>query len=86
VRYDNFFTSQVKGSEALLSRLQKSYTEAIKDHALPQILKSVSPIRTFVNIGGGLLDLVLLPMEQYQKDGRLIKGKKTLTMCIALST
>lgn len=32
------------------------------------------PVRSLVQIGSGMADLILIPLEQYQKDGRLVKG------------
>ena len=32
------------------------------------------PIRTLTNLGSGVVDLVVLPMLQYQKDGRALLG------------
>ena len=41
---------------------------------LHRYVSGVKPIRSFVKIGGGVADLVLLPVEQYRRDGRLWRG------------
>lgn len=38
------------------------------------VISGVSPIRSAVNVGSGVADLVLLPIAQYKKDGRVIRG------------
>ncbi|KAJ3347216.1 autophagy- protein 2, partial [Kappamyces sp. JEL0680] len=37
-------------------------------------VQGLSGMKTLVNLGSGIADLVLLPIEQYQKDGRIIRG------------
>lgn len=37
-------------------------------------MSGVSPIRSLVNVGSGVADLILLPIEQYRKDGRIGRG------------
>ena len=34
----------------------------------------LQPVRAVVNLGSGVSDLLLLPVNQYQKDGRVFKG------------
>lgn len=46
----------------------------IKNTQLPHMVSGVAPLRSLVNVGSGVADLVLLPIEQYKKDGRIIKG------------
>lgn len=46
----------------------------IRSTQLPRMASGVSGVKPLVNIGSGLADLVLLPIEQYKKDGRIIRG------------
>ncbi|KAF9163468.1 autophagy- protein 2 [Actinomortierella ambigua] len=46
----------------------------IRSTQVPHMVSGLTPIRSFVNVGSGIADLVLLPIEQYKKDGHLIKG------------
>jgi hypothetical protein len=41
---------------------------------VPNVVSGLKPIRSMVNIGSGMADLVLLPIEQYRRDGRVVKG------------
>ena len=47
-----------------------------RTHGCPMCvtLPGVSPIRSLVNVGAGVADLVLLPLEAYQRDQRLMRG------------
>lgn len=38
------------------------------------MISGVAPIRSVVNVGSGVADLVLLPIAQYKKDGRVVRG------------
>ena len=38
------------------------------------VISGVAPIRSVVNVGSGVADLVLLPIAQYKKDGRVVRG------------
>jgi autophagy-related protein 2 len=46
----------------------------------------VSPIRSVVNVGSGVADLVLLPIAQYKKDGRIVRGVQKGTTAFVKST
>ena len=37
-------------------------------------MTGLTPLRTLVNIGSGMADLILLPIDQYQRDGRILRG------------
>ncbi len=49
-------------------------------------MSGVSPIRSAVNVGSGVADLVLLPIAQYKKDGRIIRGLQKGTNAFTKST
>ena len=46
----------------------------------------MAPIRSLVNLGSGVADLILLPIEQYKKDGRVIRGLQKGTQSFARAT
>lgn len=64
----------VQGWHSLINRIISIWLPHIRNTQLPQMASGISGMKSIVNIGGGLADFVLLPIEQYQKDGRLIKG------------
>eukprot|EP00842_Homolaphlyctis_polyrhiza_P002426 jgi/Hompol1/3184/HPOL_003137-RA len=64
----------VKGWKNLATRVANIWIPYIRDTQLPNMASGLSPVRPFVNIGSGVADLVMLPVEQFKKDGRIIKG------------
>ena len=50
------------------------------------VISGVSPIRSVVNVGSGVADLVLLPIAQYKKDGRVYRGLQKGTNAFIKST
>ncbi|CAG8497159.1 7566_t:CDS:10 [Diversispora eburnea] len=76
----------VKGVSRLLEDLAAAWLPHIKSTQVPNFVSGVSPIRSLVNIGSGFSDLILLPIEQYKKDGRIIKGLQKGTQSFAKAT
>lgn len=54
--------------------LQEIWTPDVKANQLADFLAGINPVRSVVNVGHGVADLVLLPVAQYRKDGRLARG------------
>ncbi|KAH3674923.1 hypothetical protein WICMUC_002943 [Wickerhamomyces mucosus] len=46
----------------------------IKSTQLSGVLAGLAPVRSVVNIGSGLKDLVLIPVQEYKKDGRIYRS------------
>ncbi|KAL3669138.1 hypothetical protein V7S43_005522 [Phytophthora oleae] len=70
--------SGLDGWAALGENVLISWVEDISRHQIHKCVASVSmpPLRPFVNIGAGAADLILLPMEHYGRDRRLVRGIK----------
>ncbi|GMK55469.1 hypothetical protein CspeluHIS016_0205250 [Cutaneotrichosporon spelunceum] len=66
--------SGVTGGARLGDMLQDIWTPDVKSNQLADVISGVSPIRSVVNVGSGVADLILLPIEQYRKDGRIARG------------
>lgn len=62
------------GVDKLVAYLCREWLKDIKRNQLPKILKGVGPTYSFVQFIQGVIDLFRLPIEQYQRDGRLIRG------------
>ena len=58
----------------------------MKATQLVDVISGVSPIRSVVNVGSGVADLVLLPIAQYRKDGRVVRGLQKGTTAFVKST
>jgi autophagy-related protein 2 len=62
------------GFERLGENLNNIWMPDIKRNQLPGILAGVAPVRSLVNVGGGLRQLITVPIREYKKDGRLMWG------------
>lgn len=70
--------SGVDGWASLGEQVLMSWVNDISRHQIHKCVASVTmpPLRPFANIGSGAADLILLPMEHYGKDRRLVRGIK----------
>ncbi|GBE82158.1 Autophagy-related protein [Sparassis crispa] len=64
----------VTGWSRLFDLLNDLWTPDVKATQLVDVISGVAPIRSVVNVGSGFADLVLLPIAQYKKDGRVVRG------------
>ncbi|KAL7747026.1 autophagy- protein 2 [Sorochytrium milnesiophthora] len=64
----------VRGWPKLWESILDGWLPHVANTQVQNIVSGVGPIRSFRNIASGVADLVLLPVQQYKKDGRLIKG------------
>lgn len=62
------------GFEKLIAHLCREWLQDIKKNQIPAILSGVGPTHVFVYLFQGIYDLFRLPFEQYQKDGRFVRG------------
>ncbi|RKP14359.1 ATG C terminal domain-containing protein [Piptocephalis cylindrospora] len=66
--------SGVYGWARLARSLVEQWIPHVRDTQVPGLVGGVAPLRSLVNLGTGVADLILLPIEQYRKDGRVIRG------------
>jgi hypothetical protein len=64
----------IKSWEKILTKTLEVWLPHIKQTQLPHLASGITGIRSIVNIGTGIADLVLLPIEQFKKDGRIVRG------------
>ncbi|GAN01286.1 autophagy regulatory protein [Mucor ambiguus] len=76
----------IKGMDGLLDKLGKEWLPHILNTQKGSMVSGVSPVRSIVNLSTGVADLVLLPIQQYRKDGRLMKGIQRGTSSFARAT
>uniref|UniRef100_A0AAG5CVV1 Autophagy-related protein 2 n=1 Tax=Anopheles atroparvus TaxID=41427 RepID=A0AAG5CVV1_ANOAO len=62
------------GVDRLLNFLLQEWLQDIKKHQLPKIIGGLGPMYSLVQLLQGIWDLFWLPIEQYQKDGRIVRG------------
>ncbi|XP_056630005.1 autophagy-related protein 2 homolog A [Diorhabda sublineata] len=77
------------GVDKLMAFLIQEWLSDIRKNQLPSLLGGVGPMHTLVQLFQGVRDLFWLPIEQYQKDGRIVrglqKGANSFTTCTAMA-
>ncbi|KAI0807392.1 hypothetical protein C8Q74DRAFT_59220 [Fomes fomentarius] len=76
----------ITGWPRFFDLLNDLWTPDVKATQLVDVISGVSPIRSVVNVGSGVADLVLLPIAQYKKDGRVYRGLQKGTNAFMKST
>jgi autophagy-related protein 2 len=64
----------VNGFPKLFQRLNDFWMPDIRGTQLLDVLGGITYLRPFANISGGVKDLIVVPLKEYQKDGRFLKG------------
>ncbi|OGM50130.1 autophagy-related protein 2 [Aspergillus bombycis] len=76
----------VSGFDKLGQTLNDIWMPDIKRNQLPGVLAGLAPIRSLVNVGGGVKDLVVVPMREYRKDGRIVRSIQKGALAFAKTT
>lgn len=76
----------ITGWSRFFETLNDLWTPDVKATQLVDVISGVAPIRSMVNVGSGVADLVLLPIAQYKKDGRILRGLQKGTRAFVQST
>ncbi|TFK76391.1 hypothetical protein BDN72DRAFT_785226 [Pluteus cervinus] len=76
----------ITGWPRFFDLLNDLWTPDVKATQLVDVISGVAPIRSVVNVGSGVADLVLLPIAQYKKDGRIVRGVQKGTTAFIKST
>lgn len=76
----------VSGFDRLGHTLNDIWMPDIKRNQLPGVLAGLAPIRSLVNVGGGVRDLVVIPMREYKKDGRIVRSIQKGALAFAKTT
>lgn len=76
----------VSGAARLSELVQDIWTPDVTSHQLADVLSGIAPVKSVVNVGSGVANLVLLPIEQYRKDGRVVRGLQKGAQAFARQT
>ncbi|KAJ2807942.1 autophagy- protein 2 [Coemansia guatemalensis] len=76
----------VAGISKLVQALGHMWLPHLTQTQIPGVVSGVTPLRSLVNIGSGVADLVILPLEHYRKDGRLMQGIRRGAQSFAKTT
>merc|ERR1719474_70002 len=80
------FKQGVLGLDKLLALAVNAWLQDIRSTQLPALLGGVGPMHALLQMFTGLRDLVLMPIEQYRKDGRIVRGIQRGTNSFTHST
>ncbi|XP_064538983.1 autophagy-related protein 2 homolog A, partial [Drosophila montana] len=64
----------ILGWNKLFEFVSKEWLKDIKRNQLPNILSGIGPTNAVIQLFQGFFDLFRLPLQQYNKDGRIIRG------------
>merc|ERR1719474_1204194 len=76
----------ILGVDKLFVTAANAWLADIRSSQLPALLGGVGPMHAFLQMVYGIRDLVLLPLEQYKKDGRIVRGLQKGTTSFTHST
>ncbi len=76
----------ITGWPRMFETLNDIWAPDVTANQLADVLSGIAPVRTIANVSAGVADLVLLPIEQFQKDGRVFKGIQRGTSSFARTT
>ncbi|KAM0747389.1 hypothetical protein T439DRAFT_100263 [Meredithblackwellia eburnea MCA 4105] len=76
----------VSGSTRLSELVQDIWTPDVKANQLADVISGIAPIQSIVTLSSGVANLVLLPLEQYKKDGRIARGLQRGATAFAKTT
>lgn len=66
--------SGLLGMDRVINYALSEWLADIRSTQLPRILGGVGPVHSFLQLFQGLVDLVWLPIDQYRRDGRVMRG------------
>lgn len=64
----------ISGFDKMGKVLNDAWMPDIKANQLGGVLAGVAPVRSLVNLGTGVRDLVVVPVREYKKDGRIVRS------------
>ena len=76
----------VSGFDRLGKILNDIWMPDIKRNQLPGVLAGLGPVRSLVSVGGGVRDLVVVPIREYRKDGRVVRSLQKGALAFAKTT
>lgn len=71
---ENVKLEGIKGWRRLFDKIISIWVPYIQRTQISSIASGVVGVKTLVNVGSGVRDLLTNPITQFQKDGRIIKG------------
>jgi autophagy-related protein 2 len=76
----------VSGFDRMGIMLNNIWSPDVRRNQLPGVLAGLAPIRSLVGVGSGVRDLVVVPMREYKKDGRIVRSIQKGALAFAKTT
>ena len=76
----------VSGFNKLGKMLNDIWSPDVKNNQLPGVLAGLAPVRSLANVSGGVRDLVVVPIREYKKDGRVVRSIQKGALAFAKTT
>lgn len=76
----------ISGYPDLGQRLNDIWMPDVRRTQLPGVLAGVAPVRPLVNLGGGFRNLIVVPVREYKKDGRVVRSLNQGAFAFAKTT
>jgi autophagy-related protein 2 len=76
----------VSGFDRMGIMLNNIWSPDVRRNQLPGVLAGLAPIRSLVGVGSGVRDLVVVPMREYKKDGRIVRSIQKGAIAFAKTT
>ena len=64
----------ILGWDKLTEQITTEWLDDIRTYQIPRIIKGVGPMHHVTQLFQGVVDLVWMPLQQYQEDGRIVMG------------
>lgn len=76
----------ISGLDRLHQALNDVWMPDVKQNQLPGVLSGLAPVRPLVNVSSGVRDLVMIPIREYKKDGRIVRSIQKGAVAFAKKT
>ncbi|KAK5100328.1 autophagy- protein 2 [Lithohypha guttulata] len=76
----------VSGFDRLGIMLNNIWTPDVRNNQLPGVLAGLAPVRSLVDVGVGVRDLIAVPIREYKKDGRIVRSIQKGAIAFAKTT
>ncbi|KAK6430573.1 autophagy-related protein 2 [Oleoguttula sp. CCFEE 5521] len=74
IRLKHVIIYGLQGFDPLHKTLNDIWMPDVTRNQLPTVLAGLAPVRSLVNIGTGVRDVVAIPIREYKKDGRIVRS------------
>ncbi|KAJ3327427.1 autophagy- protein 2 [Gonapodya sp. JEL0774] len=78
--------SGITGFDRLAKAIINIWAPHVLNSQIPGLVGGVAPVKSIVNLGQGVADLVLLPVQSYRQDGTVMRGLQKGAQSFARNT